>query len=143
MSFHGNWNNSPADITSFNCGRLRFEYSEQENKFKTGDIYKWDLSLMTNVLIYSHVSGNKLQTDPKYYGFIDAIRGIQKVRNEAVGHAPQPTLTENGYIHVLKDMTKHLIALGIKQKEIEESIASKFMVFTFRLIYGTKDFRII
>ena len=133
--FHPSWNNLPADANSFDRGQLMFEYADQEALFNAGDISKWDLSLMINVVLYSAVSGRLLRgADPKYNGFKRAIRGIQLIRNKFIAHAAEPSLSEDDYHQIGNDAVSHLLTLGADKEELDGFFAGEVLNI-FKIIY--------
>ena len=97
MKIHPNWNNKPSDMSKFDKGTTTLQGKDETASFKAGDIDKWDIALLSKVLLYSTVSKDKLCNDTAFTGCKAAIETITSLRNSVQGHNPSGELTKHDY----------------------------------------------
>lgn len=52
LEINPSWSNQPTDAAQFDKGKMKIS-KEEEACFNSGDIDKWDFSLLTTALLYS------------------------------------------------------------------------------------------
>jgi hypothetical protein len=107
----------PGFQRSCKKGNLRF-YLTQIPLIKSGDIEKWDVILLFNVLRFS--MSIKLN-----YEQLNAIQKLSECRNE-FGHSLSTNLSQEDYDRISKIVIENLILLGAKQSDLDDVLNIEF-----------------
>ena len=121
MKIHPTWKNSNKDIQSFKKGQLSLEIQEKQ-KFKSGDICSWDITLMAKVLLYSDLAASALQNDQTTQ---DAVKIIREVKNNILSHHDSNELTKSKFDKIMKELKPAIMQVGIREEEFETTLRSK------------------
>ena len=126
MEIHPNWKNTPNDIRTFEQGTLQVKGKSETDKFKSGDIDKWDISLITKVLLYSKKSKEKLGSDARFQRCRGAVETISTIRNYVQGHSASGELTKSEHENQMKKLRKAVVNdLGFDEAVFDKSIEGK------------------
>ena len=125
------WNGSPDGvIPSFTLKQPIRDI--QKATVLAGDISKWDISLMQQVLVFSNHFNAK---DLKVMSLADreAFKGIVMELRNRMGHFPDTRITEANFlmaVTALKDFSNHFFGVGVKDREIDDTITSTSILCT-------------
>ncbi|XP_031572563.1 sterile alpha motif domain-containing protein 9-like [Actinia tenebrosa] len=115
MDIHPTWSNNSADAKSLVKGSMKLKGHELAS-FNKGDINKWDVSLITTVLLYSKKCNDEISKKP---GFEDAIRSIKDYKNKLVSHPHDEKMSDADYQVHWPAISGHLETIGASKEEID------------------------
>ena len=131
LTIHPNWTNQPTDASSLKKGVLKLQKHE-DKKYYTGDINKWDISLLIHVLRFTAVSAAHLKLHPD----IDtALRNIQDVRNNVVCHASEKKINEPDFQKLYKHLKESLVAIGGSEDTIDDALTGTYVIKFSEITY--------
>ncbi|KXJ11435.1 uncharacterized protein LOC110243725 [Exaiptasia diaphana] len=116
MEIHPTWSNKPDDAKNLERGKMKLKHHELA-RFNTGNIYDWDVSLMTTVLLYSKECAKEIRLKP---GYENAIRTIKDQKNQLISHVRSERMTDDDFNAAWKKVQTSLITLKANAKHIEE-----------------------
>ena len=91
--------------------------------FVSGDIYRWDITLIIKVLLFTKKSKTKFSTDSEFLGQEEALKSLRKIKNNFISHAPSLELTEKEYEVTTKDMKEALGTIGLSEEDFNNALA--------------------
>lgn len=116
LEIHPNWSNKLADAKKLDKGKMRLQSHEQD-LFDTGNINKWDVSLIITVLLYSKKCYKALT---KRKGFEKAIRTIKDNKNLLISHKDSERLTDDEFSSAWEVLSQSLQTIGASSNQIEQ-----------------------
>ncbi|KAK3753031.1 hypothetical protein QZH41_014997, partial [Actinostola sp. cb2023] len=119
---HPSWSNKPDDAKSLDKGRMNLQKHELA-LFNTGDINKWDVSLMTTVLLFSKECAKELSNR----GYEDAVRTIKDQKNQLISHVSSERMTGDEFNTAWAKISKNLETIGASTKDIEDILADDIL----------------
>ncbi|KAK3713159.1 hypothetical protein QZH41_010061 [Actinostola sp. cb2023] len=129
MDIHPSWSNKPNDAKTLDKGRMKLQKHELA-LFNTGDINKWDVSLMTTVLLFSKECAKELSNR----GYEDAVRTIKDQKNQLISHVSSDRMTGDEFNTTWAKISKSLETIGASTKDIED-------IHTDDILQGAKFYR--
>ena len=127
---HPSWNNEPEDIRTFERGELRLDEYERST-FETGNIDKWDIALMSKVLLCSKVTKQTLEQEQGYQGYKDAITSIKEIKNKMLSHNNSVSIKKHAYETSIESLRRDLLALGFNGQLFEDTLKGMFSRFLY------------
>ncbi|KAK3753033.1 hypothetical protein QZH41_014999, partial [Actinostola sp. cb2023] len=130
MDIHPSWSNKPDDAKTLDKGRMNLQKHELA-LFNTGDINKWDVSLVTTVLLFSKECAKELSRNR---GYEDAVRTIKDQKNQLISHVSSERMTGDEFNTAWAKISKSLETIGASTKDIED-------IHTDDILQGAKFYR--
>ena len=121
LSIHPTWGNQPSDASALKKGVLVLKKYEVD-KYYSGDINKWDVSLLLHVLRFTAVSSAKLVANPHINS---ALRTIQAIRNDVVAHGSDQKISVTNFKTLWKDLKQSLLVIGASEDVIDSTLTGK------------------
>lgn len=97
--------------------------NHEKQKFCSGNIEDWDVSLLVRVLLFSAVSSVHLKLYPEKN---DAICKIQEIRNRVVAHATKKKISKVDFRNYWELLKVNLMTLGATEEEIDSTLSGKY-----------------
>ena len=116
LEINPSWSNQPSDAAQFDKGRMKIS-KEEEASFNSGDIDKWDFSLLTTALLYSYSCALEIS---KRSGFENALHELKKCRNKLLGHPYTDRMSDEEFNYFWPVLADNFIKLGADPNEIAE-----------------------
>ena len=111
----------------------KWKFSDQKQVILSGDIEKWDATLLTMILKHSPL------------GFVsslskedNALEGIRNTRNKKIAHNPNSKLSKAEFTKIWQDSCSALKVFGATDDEIADVEKSELNIF---FIYHIKPIR--
>ncbi len=113
---HPSWKNQRSDAFSLKRGSLHLKAEIEIERFNTGDIEQWDISLLCKVLLYTEEAMKKLEESGEIK---DAIKQIKDIRNEQFAHKGKRELTVTEHGDIMIQIKSALETLGFPKEELK------------------------
>ncbi|XP_031548674.1 uncharacterized protein LOC116286340 [Actinia tenebrosa] len=126
MDIHPTWSNNSADAKSLDKGRMILSEEHELVAFNNGDINKWDVSLITKVLLYSKKCKEVIS---KRLGFKRAICCIKRYKDKLVSHACDEKMSDADYQVHWPAISGHLETIGASKEEIDTILKENGKVY--------------
>ena len=110
------WTNQPSDAAAFDRGKMKLN-KEEENVFNSGNIDKWDFSLITTALLLSKTCVFEMSKRP---GYNIALRELKKIRNKLLGHPSTDGMSDDDFNIFWPQLSAHFVTLGADPVEIAD-----------------------
>ena len=110
------WTNQPSDAAAFDRGKMKLN-KEEENVFNSGNIDKWDFSLITTALLFSKTCVFEMSKRP---GYNIALRELKKIRNKLLGHPSTDGMSDDDFNIFWPQLSAHFVTLGADPVEIAD-----------------------
>ena len=127
LQIHPTWKNKPEDINRFKRGQLRIDNYEQ-SKFLSGDVNKWDITLICKVLLYTTVSKQKLHKED-FKGYKEAIKCIRDRKNSMLSHNNNNSIANDDYKTAIKDLRSSVIKIGFDERVFDATLTGECLHF--------------
>ena len=121
LTIHPTWSNKPSDASALTKGVLKLQ-TEEETIFNTGNIEKWDVSLLFRVLRFSAASSVELRLNPDKK---DALCSIREIRNRIFAHAANEKVNDGDFEMLWEDLKCNLLVIGGSEEDINETLIGK------------------
>eukprot|EP00794_Sanderia_malayensis_P000024 gene24-614_t len=108
---HPHWRNSKKDIENFKRGSLHLEHFEKE-PFNSGNIYTWDVSLLSKVLLKSD-SRNMLNEEE-----IHAVECLRDIKNKLISHCSNIEVSEKEFEDYMSSALHSLMTIGVSEERL-------------------------
>ncbi|CAB4032574.1 Hypothetical predicted protein, partial [Paramuricea clavata] len=118
LTIHPTWSNKPSDASTLKKGVLELQ-TEEETIFNTGNIEKWDVSLLFRVLRFSAVSSVELKLNPDKKV---ALCSIREIRNKIFAHAANEKVNDSDFKMLWGDLKCNLLVIGGSEEDINETL---------------------
>ena len=128
LQIHPAWKNEPEDIKGFKRGQFRADHYKQ-SKFLSGDVSKWDITLICKVLLYSKVSKQKLHKEEDFKGYKEAIKCIREIKNSMLSHNNNNAVTNHDYKTAIKDLRSSVIKIGFDERVFDATLTGECLYF--------------
>ena len=116
LEMNPSWTNQPSDAAAFDRGKMKLN-KEEENVFNSGNIDKWDFSLITTALLFSKSCVFEMSKRP---GYNIALRELKKIRNKLLGHPSTDGMSDDDFNIFWPQLSAHFLALGADPVEIAD-----------------------
>ncbi|KAM7440500.1 SAM domain (Sterile alpha motif) [Porites harrisoni] len=110
------WTNQPSDAAAFDRGKMKLN-KEEENVFNSGDIEKWDFSLITTALCFSKACALEMS---KRADCDDALKELKKIRNKLLGHPSTDRMCDADFNIYWPQLSSHFVTLGANPADIAD-----------------------
>ena len=110
------WTNQPSDAAAFDRGKMKLN-KEEENIFNSGDIEKWDFSLITTALCFSKTCALEMS---KRADCDDALKELKKIRNKLLGHPSTDRMCDADFNIYWPQLSSHFVTLGANLADIAD-----------------------
>ena len=110
------WTNQPSDAAVFDRGKMKLN-KEEENVFNSGDIEKWDFSLITTALCFSKTCALEMS---KRADCDDALKELKKIRNKLLGHPSTDRMCDADFNIYWPQLSSHFVTLGANPADIAD-----------------------
>ena len=110
------WTNQPSDAAAFDRGKMKLN-KEEENVFNSGNIDKWDFSLITTALLFSKTCVFEMSKRP---GYNIALQELKKIRNKLLGHPSTDGMSDDDFNIFWPQLSAHFVTLGADPVEIAD-----------------------
>ena len=116
LEMNPSWTNQPSDAAAFDRGKMKLN-KEEENVFNSGNIDKWDFSLITTALLFSKSCVFEMSKRP---GYNIALRELKKIRNKLLGHPSTDGRSDDDFNIFWPQLSAHFVTLGADPVEIAD-----------------------
>lgn len=116
LEMNPSWTNQPSDAAAFDRGKMKLN-KEEENVFNSGNIDKWDFSLITTALLFSKTCVFEMSKRP---GYNIALRELKKIRNKLLGHPSTDGMSDDDFNIFWPQLSAHFVTLGADPVEIAD-----------------------
>ena len=116
LEMNPSWTNQPSDAAAFDRGKMKLN-KEEENVFNSGNIDKWDFSLITTALLFSKSCVFEMSKRP---GYNIALRELKKIRNKLLGHPSTDGMSDDDFNIFWPQLSAHFVTLGADPVEIAD-----------------------
>ena len=121
LTIHPTWSNKPSDASALKKGVLKLQ-TEEETIFNTGNIEKWDVSLLFRILRFSAVSSVELTLNPDKKV---ALCSIREIRNKIFAHAANEKVNDGDFKMLWEALKFNLLMIGGSEEDINETLIGK------------------
>lgn len=91
---------------------IKCRFKDQQHLVASGDLQKWDSTILCNVLLDPSWQLSKLESD--------AIKELQKIRNTCFAHRAEATVSSQELYDIVQDIEKAYKDMKIPPSEISE-----------------------
>ena len=116
LEMNPSWTNQPSDAAAFDRGKMKLN-KEEENVFNSGNVDKWDFSLITTALLFSKTCVFEMSKRP---GYNIALRELKKIRNKLLGHPSTDGMSDDDFNIFWPQLSAHFVTLGADPVEIAD-----------------------
>lgn len=116
LEMNPSWTNQPSDAAAFDRGKMKLN-KEEENVFNSGNIDKWDFSLITTALLFSKTCVFEMSKRP---GYNIALQELKKIRNKLLGHPSTDGMSDDDFNIFWPQLSAHFVTLGADPLEIAD-----------------------
>ena len=116
LEMNPSWANQPLDAAAFDRGKMKLN-KEEENVFNSGNIDKWDFSLITTALLFSKTCALEMSKRP---GYDFALQELKKIRNKLLGHPSTDGMIDDDFNAFWPQLSAHFVTLGADPAKIAD-----------------------
>ena len=121
MEINPLWKNQPSDAAAVDKGKMHLK-GHEVTLFNSGNIEKWDFSLLTTVLLFSKKCSIELGKRENYES---SIQSLKEARNKLIGHPSSIKMSDEDFNAYWPKFTCCLRTLGVDEQEIEDVLSGK------------------
>ena len=125
MDIQPTWTNQPTDAAALERGGMNLK-GYQEDMFKTGDIHRWDISLLITVLLFSKKCSREISKNSSHAKALETLRDR---RNRLIGHASTDEMPTDDFNVHWPVISTALQTLGADPDEMQAILTGMLRFF--------------
>ena len=138
LKIHPCWRDGKGDTENFVRGNLELT-AKEKSMFNTGNVGKWDITLICKVLLYSTASCRELDENAGFRDCRDAIVRMRDIKNDFVSHNIENEISEQKYQALIEELKGSVLRLGFDGSEFDDCVKGSYLYSVIHLVLSVSS----